>query len=89
MAVKQQSPNPKGRPKGSANKIGQKLQSMLNASLSRAGGIDYLVRQSEENPAAYMTMISKLLPKQVESTVTHDGDLKLSIPVDWVNGKDS
>lgn len=66
MANKQQSPNPAGRPKGSANKIGQELQAMLKASFSRVGGIEYLVKQAEENPTAYMTMISKLLPKQVE-----------------------
>ena len=61
-----------GRPKGSANKIGQELQAMLKASLSRVGGIEYLVKQAEENPAAYMTMISKLLPKQVD--LTSDGE---------------
>lgn len=65
-----------GRKAGGANKIGQELQSMLKASLSRVGGIEYLVRQAEENPTAYMTMISKLLPKQVEmkADVTHNID---------------
>lgn len=42
---------------------------MLKASLSRVGGIEYLVEQANENPTAYMTMISKLLPKQVDMKV--------------------
>ena len=78
-----------GRKKGTPNSIGQELQAMLKASFSRVGGIEYLVRQAEENPVAYMGMISKLLPKQVESKVTMDGDLQLSVPVDWVHGTDS
>ena len=81
--------NKGGRPKGSANKIGQELQAMLRASLSRVGGIEYLVKQAEENPAAYMTMISKLMPKQVEAQVTHDGDAFREILLKVVDGTTS
>ena len=75
-----------GRPKGSANKIGQELQAMLKASLSRVGGIEYLVKQAEENPSAYMTMISKLLPKQVEAQITHEGEVDHNLKISWYDG---
>ena len=41
------------------------LKDMLLASLDKAGGIEYLVRQSAENPQAYMSLIGKVLPLQI------------------------
>ena len=75
-----------GRKAGTPNKVGQDIQAMLKASLSRVGGIEYLVKQSEENPVAYMGMISKLLPRQVEAQVTHDGDAFNEILLKVVDG---
>lgn len=75
------NPRGAGRPKGSPNKLGGEIQAMLKTSLSRAGGIDYLVQQSRENPAAYMSLIGKLLPRQLQAQVTHDGEILKSIEV--------
>lgn len=38
---------------------------MILGALDKAGGIDYLERQSGENPAAFMTLVGKVLPLQV------------------------
>lgn len=62
---------------------------MLKASFSRVGGIEYLVKQAEENPTAYMTMISKLLPKQVEASIEHSGELNQCIEIVFRGSGDS
>ncbi len=58
-----------GRPVGSKNNKSNELKNMVLASLDRVGGIEYLVSQATENPSAYIGLISKLLPKDVEMTV--------------------
>jgi hypothetical protein len=45
------------------------LDMILNA-LSEAGGEQYLARQANENPSAFMTLLGKVLPTQVTG---HEG----------------
>lgn len=54
-----------GRPKGSPNKISAQLKDMILNALDKAGGEDYLQRQAEENPTAFLSLIGKVLPMQV------------------------
>ncbi len=56
---------PKGRVKGSTNKVTKALKDMILGALDGAGGQAYLTRQAEENPQAFMTLIGKVLPLQV------------------------
>jgi hypothetical protein len=39
---------------------------MVIQALDQAGGIDYLVTQSRDNPTAFMTLVGKVLPLQTE-----------------------
>lgn len=55
----------KGRPKGSQNKQTAAIKDMIVQALDKAGGVDYLTKQSRENPAAFMTLIGKVLPLQL------------------------
>lgn len=55
----------RGRPKGSPNKIQSAVKEMVIAALNEAGGVEYLVQQSEENPTAFLTLVGKVLPLQV------------------------
>lgn len=55
----------KGRPKGVPNKATTAVKEMILAALAEAGGIDYLVKQSESNPTAFLTLVGKVLPLQV------------------------
>jgi hypothetical protein len=59
----------KGRPKGSVNKATKALKEMILGALDRAGGEDYLLRQADENPTAFMTLIGKVLPQDVNANV--------------------
>ena len=46
---------------------------MITGALDQAGGQDYLARQAVENPAAFLTLVGKVLPLQV--TGSNDGPL--------------
>lgn len=52
----------RGRPKGSKNFLKMEVQRMIYDALIAAGGVDYLVRQAEENPVAFLALVGKLIP---------------------------
>lgn len=62
---------PKGLPKyggrvaGTPNKINAELKDMIRGALDKAGGQDYLYQQALENPQAFLTLLGKILPKDV------------------------
>jgi hypothetical protein len=43
---------------------------MVLTALSRAGGVEYLLKQSKDNPTAFLTLIGKLIPIDVDITKT-------------------
>ena len=55
----------KGRPKGTPNKVNAALKDMILGALDQAGGVDYLLVQAHDNPAAFMTLVGKVLPMTV------------------------
>ena len=54
-----------GRPKGVPNKLTAALKDAILHALAEAGGTAYLVHQAHENPTAFLTLIGKVLPLQV------------------------
>lgn len=54
-----------GRVKGTPNKVTASLKDMILQALDQQGGAEYLYRQADENPAAFMTLVGKVLPMQV------------------------
>jgi hypothetical protein len=54
-----------GRPRGVPNKFNASLREMILGTLSDAGGREYLVRQADKNPAAFMVLVGKVLPMQM------------------------
>ena len=50
---------------------------MILAALDQAGGVDYLYRQAEESPAAFMSLIGKVLP------TTLAGDSQNPLTITW------
>lgn len=55
----------KGRPKGSSNKVTKAVKEMVIEALDEAGGVEYLLTQSRDNPTAFLTLVGKVLPLQV------------------------
>lgn len=74
----------KGRPKGALNKQTAALKDMILTALDDAGGIDYLVKQSEENPQAFMTLVGKVLPLDVNNN--HGGKIVAQVVFKGLNG---
>jgi len=54
-----------GRPKGKPNKLTRDVKEMVLTALNDAGGAEYLRRQADENPGAFLVLVGKLLPKQI------------------------
>jgi hypothetical protein len=64
--------NRSGRKPGAKNRVSGELKEMVEQALHQAGGVEYLARQAEENPAAFLALVGKVLPKNVNADVkTH------------------
>jgi len=60
-----------GRQKGTPNKINALLKDEILQAAESAhpgGRVGYLTQQAMENPTAFLTLLGKVLPTQVEGT---------------------
>lgn len=69
----------KGRGKGNLNKNTAAIKDMIEKALHEAGGVEYLKRQADENPSAFMGLVGKILPKDI--TVGGPGGGSITIEV--------
>jgi hypothetical protein len=76
-ATKKRQP-PGGSRKGKPNKVTAELKDMIRQALDKAGGVNYLTRQANENPAAFMSLVGKTLPKEVTADIAGRLDIALS-----------
>lgn len=67
-----------GRPKGAINKVQREIKEMILGALDKAGGESYLTMQAHDNPAAFMTLLGKVVPKDVKAEVTGAIELVLA-----------
>ena len=61
----EKKPNQGKRGPGKATK---ELKEMILGALDQSGGINYLKRQAESNPTAFMGLVGKVLPMTVNGT---------------------
>jgi hypothetical protein len=54
----------KGRPKGAPNTMTRTLREMILGALDDAGGQAYLAEQAHQNPAAFLTLLGRVLPRE-------------------------
>lgn len=64
----------KGRPKGATNKMTRTIKAAIEEAFTKAGGAEYLARMAEEQPTAFMTLLGKVLPTQLDVS-NPDGSL--------------
>jgi hypothetical protein len=58
-----------GRVAGTPNKITKDLKDMILGALEDVGGQKYLEAQATENPAAFMSLMGKTLPKDIRADI--------------------
>ena len=58
-----------GRQKGATNKTTAELKEMILGALSEVGGQAYLVQQALDNPNAFMTLVGKVVPRDLNAAV--------------------
>jgi hypothetical protein len=68
-----------GRPKGSKNKVPSQLKQMILTALDKAGGVEYLTRQAQENPGPFLSLVGKVLP----TTLSSDPDAPPRLVITW------
>lgn len=54
-----------GRVAGTPNKLTAELKDMILKALDEAGGVKYLKSTAASNPAAFLSLVGKVLPLQV------------------------
>lgn len=59
----------KGRKPGSKNKIPSSVKEMILQALQNVGGAEYLERQAVENPSAFLSLLGKLIPQEIDASV--------------------
>jgi hypothetical protein len=59
----------KGRPKGATNTMTRTLREMILGALDDAGGQDYLAEQAHKNPAAFLALVGRVLPREPQVEV--------------------
>ena len=68
-----------GRQKGTPNKVDVDIKRMVLRALDGVGGEQYLMRQAEENPGSFLTLVGKVLPLQI----TGDPERPVAIKFTW------
>lgn len=61
--------NKGGRPKGSPNKLTKTIREAIEAAFDKVGGPDYLASMAYEQPVAFMSLLGKAMPTQVNASV--------------------
>lgn len=69
-----QSGNPKGRPKGSRNKLGEDFLSALQADFAEHGPAT-ITKVRTERPHEYLKLVAGILPKELNVTTNAVEDL--------------
>jgi hypothetical protein len=75
--------NPKGRPKGSRNALGEDFLKALHADFT-VHGPDVIATVRAEKPDQYLKVVASILPKQAEITINEydnmdDGQLRTAL----------
>ncbi|MFA6396900.1 MAG: hypothetical protein WCW84_13130 [Sulfurimonas sp.] len=61
---------------GIPNKVTKELREMILGALDDAGGQTYLYQQALDEPKAFLALIAKVIPREVENKISGDLSIK-------------
>jgi hypothetical protein len=67
------TPKTGGRQKGTPNKLTLSIKQAIEEAFNGVGGAAYLMEQAQQNPQAFLTLLGKIIPAQVQADVTSNG----------------
>ena len=70
-------PKTGGRKKGVTNKVNAEVKELIRGALDEAGGQAYLVQQAKDNPTAFLALVGKILPKDINAKI--EGTINLEM----------
>lgn len=70
-----------GRRKGQQNFLTKTIKEAILVAFDKVGGADYLAEMAREQPAAFMQLLGKVLPTQLE----HSGSVDLKRIIDEIS----
>ena len=76
-----------GRKKGSVGKIGADVKAMILEAFEGVGGASYLQTQAIDNPTAFMTLLGKVLPLQLNHADNEGGKLGIQNILGAIDGR--
>lgn len=71
-----------GRKAGTPNKMTAELKDMILTALDGAGGVGYLQKVATSHPAAFLSLVGKVLPLQV--TGADGGEIVVTTRIELV-----
>lgn len=77
---------PRGRPKGSKNKITADIKACVHEAFEKAGGAAYLLGVAKSDPRTFCALLGKVMPTTVEGG---DTPIKTVLQVLWAQQSES
>jgi hypothetical protein len=62
-----------GRPKGSQNRLTVQVKEAILQAFQEAGGKDYLVKVAHSEPRAFLVLLGKILPTEINGSLDATG----------------
>ena len=81
MAKLKGSPKTGGRQAGTPNRINGNVKEMVLNALEGAGGVDYLITQSQQNPGNFLSLVGRVLPMQLAGS-GDDGAITINVTLE-------
>ena len=73
-----------GRKKGSTNKTTTEVKEAILQAFDKLGGVEYLVEVGKDNPQVFLSILAKVLPKEVVAEVTHKSHEEMLRELQWI-----
>jgi hypothetical protein len=71
-----------GRPKGSQNKLTVRVKEAILQAFDELGGVDYLVEVGQSEPRAFLVLLGKILPTEINGNLDTTGIINVVTGID-------